>query len=660
MKKKTLKAGSQASPRKVRRYLAAAPRTETQAESQVHFQKAILNAPFPIMIYAEDGEVIEISRVWTELTGYTHKDIPTLKCWVEKAFGQKNGFARSYVDRLYSLNMKVEEGDYFITTKDGYTRIWSFSSSPLSTLPDGRRLVISIASDITKRKAAEKEVQESAWRLNMVIERAGNGITVSDPLGHFEIFNSKMQEVTGYTIDEANSSGDFSSVLYPDADERRKAIEGLKYVAGLEGYHEAETVIRAKDGSRKTLLVSTSVIRYKDKDMFLSVYRDITERKNAEEAIIAAYKMTRSILDMAPIGIYLVSSDGGIEYVNSAMVNMSGDSREQFENMNVLNIPSYKSFGIDKSIRAALKGTPFFIGPVEFTSYYAKKTTIRNFTGLPVNEGGENKVLIFVENLTELKKKEAILEKTHEDLKCLYKELEKKNKELQKLDKLKSDFISTVSHELRTPLSITKEGISLVLDEIPGKINDKQREVLFTSRNHIDRLARIIGNLLDISKIEAGQVGIKKEPIDMALLIKQVATFFKIKVQEKGLELKTLVPKEGVPTNADADKVTQVLTNLVSNAIKFTEKGSITIEAEESEYEVKCSVIDTGIGISKENMPKVFYKFQQFSRVPGAGEKGTGLGLSIAKGIIDAHNGKIWVESVPGKGSRFTFTLPKK
>ncbi|MFA6079641.1 MAG: PAS domain S-box protein, partial [Candidatus Omnitrophota bacterium] len=381
-------------------------KVDARQESQEHFRKAVLHAPFPVMIYAEDGEVVEISRVWTEITGYKHKDIPTLKAWVEKAFGQKDGFARPYIDNLYNLNMKVEEGDYQIMTKNGEKRIWSFSSSPLSTLPDGRRLVISIAADITKRKAAEKEVQESAWRLNMVIERAGNGITVSDNQGNFEIFNSKMQEITGYTIDEVNCCRDFSAVLYPNKVDRHNAIEGLKSAKSGEGYHEAETVICAKDGSKKTLLVSTSVIHYKDKDMFLSVYRDITERKNSEEAIIAAYKMTRSILDMAPIGIYLARSDGSIEYVNSAMLEMSGDTREQFESMNILKVPSYKKVGLDNLLKAALKGKPFFIGPVEFTSYYAKKTTIRNFTGLPVKEGGENKVLIFAENLTELKKKE--------------------------------------------------------------------------------------------------------------------------------------------------------------------------------------------------------------------------------------------------------------
>ncbi|MBI5124079.1 MAG: diguanylate cyclase [Candidatus Omnitrophica bacterium] len=237
--------------------------------------------------------------------------------------------------------------------------------------------------------------------------------------------------------------------------------------------------------------------------------------------------------------------------------------------------------------------------------------------------------------------------------------LEKTNKELLKLDQLKSDFISTVSHELRTPLSIIKEGINLVLDKIPGKINEKQEKILDISRYNIDRLARIIDSLLDISKIEAGKVELKRGLVNIADIVRHTADSFETMIKDKGLALRLDIDRNTGNVYADADRITQVFTNLIGNSVKFTPSGHIEISCKDIGDSIECSVADTGAGISKEDMPKVFDKFQQFGRMAGAGDKGTGLGLSIAKGIIDMHSGQIWVESEPGRGSKFTFKLPK-
>jgi signal transduction histidine kinase len=243
--------------------------------------------------------------------------------------------------------------------------------------------------------------------------------------------------------------------------------------------------------------------------------------------------------------------------------------------------------------------------------------------------------------------------------KRLLDELKRANEELKKLNQLKSDFVSTVSHELRTPLAITKEGISLILDRIPGEINEKQEKILDTTRNNIDRLARIIDELLDISKIEAGKVELKRGLVDIAGLIRQTASSFEFKLKEKNLELRVNVPEKQIDAFVDPDKLTQVFTNLIGNALKFTDRGYIEISLQEKEKEIACIVADTGLGIAEEYLPKVFSKFEQFGRLPGPGEKGTGLGLSITKGIIELHGGKIWVESKLGQGTKFSFILPK-
>ena len=251
------------------------------------------------------------------------------------------------------------------------------------------------------------------------------------------------------------------------------------------------------------------------------------------------------------------------------------------------------------------------------------------------------------------------LKKTNDAIKTLYRELEEKNKELQALDRLKSDFIATVSHELRTPLAITKEGIALIQDAVLGPVNERQAKVLTTAKDSIDRLARLIGSLLDISKIEAGRGDVNKSLIDVAKVARQVAEFFESKVTDKGLELRLNVPDRCVEAYADKDKIVQVFTNLVGNAVKFTEEGHIEVSVKEHEDEIECCVADTGRGVAKADIPKMFVKFQQINREHGDGERGTGLGLSIAKSIIEMHDGTIAAESDVGKGTKITFTLPK-
>lgn len=227
------------------------------------------------------------------------------------------------------------------------------------------------------------------------------------------------------------------------------------------------------------------------------------------------------------------------------------------------------------------------------------------------------------------------------------------------VDKLKTEFVSTVSHELRTPLTTIRETVSQILDGILGETTQRQREFLSMAIEDVDRLARIINNLLDMSKIEAKKFEIKREIFNIVDLVKAESSSFALPAAGKGLEIKTSFLNDKIEVYADRDKIIQVFTNLVGNAIKFTERGYIEISVTDKPEHVECAVADTGKGMAEEDLPKVFDKFQQFDRTHGPGQKGTGLGLSITKGIIELHKGNIWAESKLTQGSKFTFILPK-
>ncbi len=234
------------------------------------------------------------------------------------------------------------------------------------------------------------------------------------------------------------------------------------------------------------------------------------------------------------------------------------------------------------------------------------------------------------------------------------------NEQLKELDRLKSEFLSTVSHELRTPLSIIREGVSLCLEGIAGDVTEMQLTLLSSAQEGIDRLTRLITDLLDISKIEAGKIRLRKSSLNVCEVVKKTEDRFRTQAEEKGLRLTSYLPDNDVILFADGDKLFQIFDNLISNAIRFTDTGGqIGIHLEETDADVICRVSDSGIGIAKQDIPKLFSKFEQVGRVDGPGYKGTGLGLAIVKGLVEKHGGTISVTSKPKKGTTFTFTLKK-
>jgi signal transduction histidine kinase len=237
------------------------------------------------------------------------------------------------------------------------------------------------------------------------------------------------------------------------------------------------------------------------------------------------------------------------------------------------------------------------------------------------------------------------------------KEAERKLKEAMDM---RSQFISTVSHELRTPLTIVKEDIAIILDGAAGKVKPKQKDILEMAQRNIDRLARLINDVLDFQKLQSGRAKFNMLENNINSIIESVYNTMAATVKKKGVELRLALDNSLPRTIFDSDKMIQVLTNLVSNAMKFTEKGSITIATHRIENAIRVSVVDTGCGIKQEDLPKLFQQFQQLGSGGNRKTGGTGLGLAISKDIIEKHAGRVWVESEFGKGTTFHFLLPIK
>jgi len=236
-------------------------------------------------------------------------------------------------------------------------------------------------------------------------------------------------------------------------------------------------------------------------------------------------------------------------------------------------------------------------------------------------------------------------------------ELEAANRKLKQLDRIKSDFVANVAHEFRTPLTIIKGNVDMVIKEGLGKVTPNQKEMLDGAVKVSNRLARLVNDLLDISKIESGKMKLKKKSMNINKIIDQNLRAFDKIAKDKKLTLRRELAKDMPDINGDADKITQAFINLLNNAVKYSPGGGeISVKTINLEKEIMVEVADTGEGIAPENIDKIFDKF---TRVTVEKKEGTGLGLPIARDIIALHNGRMWAKSELGKGSQFYFTLPK-
>lgn len=257
------------------------------------------------------------------------------------------------------------------------------------------------------------------------------------------------------------------------------------------------------------------------------------------------------------------------------------------------------------------------------------------------------------ENIRELNRTKTVTLKMLEDLQMAKRELEMVNRELKEADESRMKFIGIASHELKTPLTAIKANIDFILSEKGGKVPDDLRSPLLTIQRNTNRIQGTMDHMLDLTRIKSGHLHIDREPISLSEVIG--GYIHEMKPVDKNLVIQVDIP-EDLLVYADRNRLHDIFINLLSNAFKFTpEGGKVSVFASQRDNEILHEIRDTGMGIPEDKLQKIFEEFYQ---VEGSKYGGTGLGLSIAKRVIEEHGGKIWVESRPGKGSVFYFTLP--
>lgn len=454
--------------------------------------------------------------------------------------------------------------------------------------------------------------------------------------------------VTGYSPQQYRSDAFLWLSIVLQQHRRRVTEQAGRILAGQD-VGPIEYQIRHKNGSIRWM--RDMVICHRDDEGRLIRYdglvEDITERKQNEAALRESEGKFRNFVETSPDIVFRLTRTGHIDYISTRVRQLCGYEPDELVGNHILTTtPAGDLPKITRAIDKVLAGEPVMNLQVNQTNK-AGGVILMEINAVPIEKDG---AVIgaqgIMRDITERKQAE--------------EKLKRANQRLKEHDQLKSEFVSTVSHELRTPLSIFKNIISNARAGVMGKISTKLRENFEMADENIARLARIIDDFLDISRIEAGKLKLGLEKLDLTALVTEVVNSLSLLAADKGIEMAGSMPGYELFVNADHDKLVQVLTNLIGNAIKFTPAGGhVNVEVIDLGCRLHVEVRDDGPGIDERDLAKVFDRFVQVKENIGPGTHGTGLGLPIAKELIEMHQGRIWVESRLGEGAKFCFILPK-
>ncbi|MCP4450361.1 MAG: PAS domain S-box protein, partial [Planctomycetes bacterium] len=630
-------------------------------ETEQNYRIIFDNSAVAIMMVNDVGQLISWNQFAANLLEMTEEDLYLRPI---KTFYPKEEWAKICEQDISLKGMQHHLETRMIKKTGGIIDI----DISLTVLKDPTGRVtgsIGVIRDISERKEAEGELERSYALLNATLESTADGLLAVDNAGQLASHNEKFSDMWGFT--KASLTGkSYHDVVIAMG---KQLTEGDAFLVDLEnaikldntGMLEKNGTLNFKDGR---------IIEYYSKPRTVSKhvtarvfsFRDVTERKRVHEILERKQENLEAIFDAAPIGMLLVDSKLKVCRANDsvrAMVHKEYKDIIGHRPGRALGCVSSCEFPKNKSWRCgdtkACLNCQFFdtishslnhdkaVHGVELNPHLRidgkELHPWLSISTESLSIDGERFVVVAVNDITERVRAERELRETME---------------------IKSQFVSTVSHELRTPLASMKESVLIVLDGVAGPINQDQTHFLDVARRNIDRLWRLIDDVLDFQKLGAGKMTFKMNEGDLIRTVEEAYSTLRQMARKGSVDLTLDVQRDAPLAVYDADRLIQVLTNLMSNAIKFTpENGRVTVAAKCVGQEFVLTIKDTGLGIPKEDLSKVFERFYRVNR-PGREITGTGLGLAIVRRIIDAHSGRIDVQSTVGEGTTFVIYLPVK
>jgi PAS domain S-box-containing protein len=513
-----------------------------------------------------------------------------------------------------------------------------------------------LIEELEARRAEARTARERALYLQEIIDGVADVIQVVDRDGRIRFSNRAFHELSGYSPEEAD--GMPMVKLCPPEDIQKMAEIGRFFDSPVGS--TATFTSRCVDKSGGVHLLETTAVNRCDPPMcgIVGCARDIGDRSDWRESLESWEEVIGAVFDGVQDAVFVHDTHGAIVNVNQKMREMFGI--------------------IGPAELSDLAAADDYYGPHDMTedmpqiwkAILAGGPRLFEWKARRPSDGTVFDVEVFLSSIR-LKGREHILAAVRDisERRRVAQELERAliiasrlRVEAEAASAAKSEFLANMSHELRTPLNAIIGFSELLSDGSFGPLNERQREftkVVFDSGHH---LLRLINDILDLAKIEAGRMDLRVSRVTLTQLLRNSRTMIKEKAIRHGIALELSIPDDllGAEIRADDVKLRQIIVNLLSNAAKFTpDRGSIRLQVERSGDELVISVADTGIGIKREHHERIFQAFEQVDSSYSRKQQGTGLGLSLTKRLVELHGGRIWVESEgDGKGSIFRFTIP--
>lgn len=613
--------------------------TEALILSESKYRNLFENNPAPMWIYdLETLSFLEVNDTAIVQYGYSREEFLSMTL---KDISPKEDIETLLKDVELTTHPLNRAGIWRHIKKNGEIIFVKITSHQIEFEERLARIVL--INDVTERKKIENALVESEKSLKqaqIVANMCDWEYDLKTSKTKWSENSYRIYELEPFEIEPTYEY--FKSRVHPD--DLHLIDEG--YLHLLQTREPVEQEIRITFPNNRIKWIQNKIIPTFDDEtlVFLNgVNIDITELKKSNEQIV---KLSTA-LEQSPLSILITDKMGMIEYVNPKLVQITGYTSDELMGQNPRIFKSGEKTAEDyKELWDTISSGNEWHGEFhdrkkdgELYWESASISPIRNEKGEIIN------YIAIKEDITNQKR--------------LMNELVLSKEKAEESDRLKSAFLANMSHEIRTPLNGILGFTELLVD--PNFDTEQKNEMAKIILDNGDLLLTIVNDVLDISKIEAGQIVLQPTIFNVERLIFEIKNSFIIKAQKLGLELRiaTNVGALNIELNTDAIRLKQILTNLISNALKYTEKGFVEIGCTHKETEVVFYVKDTGIGISEENKEKIFERFNReeaFTKKVG----GNGLGLAIAKSFVEMLGGKIWVESEQGKGSCFSFTLPKK
>jgi len=530
-----------------------------------------------------------------------------------------------------------------------------------SFLPEERTLINTMADMLRSfydRKQAEDALRLSESRYRAVVEHQTEFIVRWKGDGRRTFVNEAYCQYFGLSPEQALSNTYMPQI----AEEDRTAIleKVSRLSSGMVRFETDTHRVLKPDGSIGWQEWVDQAIYDENGQIveFQSVGRDVTERKRTEEALAASEAELRALFASMDDVVLVIDREGVYRKIAPTNPSLLYKPPEELLGKSLRDVfPAERSEAFIQTVRQVSDGQE-----TAHIEYPLRIGGQEHWFDASISPLEADSTLWMVRDITARKQAEERLQRLNEELE---QRVARRTEQLaaamlkaQESDRLKSAFLASMSHELRTPLNSIIGFTGVILQGLAGPLNEEQTKQLNMTRDSARHLLALINDILDISKIEAGQLEIRKHPFDMRESIRKALQVVQPMMSKKDIAARTRIGPGVGTINQDRRRVEQVLINLVNNAIKFTERGEVNVECQVREGWLETSVRDTGIGIKPEDMHRLFKPFQQIDMGLARGHEGTGLGLSICQRLVTAMGGRIEVESQWGVGSTFRFILP--